>query len=115
MLLTLAPMPDPDVRFDELIATLPPAGRVCASDRRERRLPQGGSALCKNQDPLPHYESGHGLQNPALLKDMNQALEIDLRDDSHCDRNRTGPYPHLSCMKRDDIVDCNLDLSTIMK
>jgi Fur family peroxide stress response transcriptional regulator len=53
----------------------------------------------------------------ALLKEMNQVLEIDLRDDSHYDGNRPGPHPHLICMKCNQIVDgdLDLDLSSVRK
>jgi len=53
----------------------------------------------------------------ALLKEMNQVLEIDLRDDSHYDGNRPQPHPHLICMQCNEIVDGDfeLDLSSIRK
>ncbi len=46
----------------------------------------------------------------ALLKDMDQVLEIDLRDDRHYDGNRPGPHPHLICMKCGRIVDGDLEI-----
>ena len=46
----------------------------------------------------------------ALLKEMNQVLEIDLRDDSHYDGNRPQPHPHLICMKCNKIVDGEVSL-----
>jgi Fur family peroxide stress response transcriptional regulator len=41
----------------------------------------------------------------SLLKEMNQVMEIDLRDDSHYDGNRPEPHPHLICIKCNKIVD----------
>ena len=51
----------------------------------------------------------------ALLKEMGQVLEIDLRDDSHYDGNRPHPHPHLICMNCNKIVDGNfeIELSTV--
>ena len=46
----------------------------------------------------------------ALLKEMGQVLEIDLRDDSHYDGNRPHPHPHLICMNCNKIVDGNLEI-----
>jgi len=53
----------------------------------------------------------------ALLKEMNQVLEIDLREDSHYDGNRPEPHPHLICMKCNKIVDgeVSLDQESIKK
>jgi len=45
-----------------------------------------------------------------LLKEMNQVLEIDLRDDSHYDGKRPEPHPHLICLKCNKIVDGDLSL-----
>jgi len=41
----------------------------------------------------------------ALLKEMNQVLEIDLRAGSRYDGNRPQPHPHLICLKCNKIVD----------
>jgi Fur family peroxide stress response transcriptional regulator len=47
----------------------------------------------------------------ALLKEINQVFEIDLRGDSHYDGNRPDPHPHLVCMQCGKIVDGELDLT----
>jgi Fur family peroxide stress response transcriptional regulator len=47
----------------------------------------------------------------ALLKDMNQVLEIDLRDDSHYDGNHPAPHPHLVCMRCNKIADGDMELA----
>lgn len=46
----------------------------------------------------------------ALLKEMDQVLEIDLHDDSHYDGNDPNPHPHLICINCGRIVDGSLDL-----
>jgi Fur family transcriptional regulator, peroxide stress response regulator len=53
----------------------------------------------------------------ALLKEMNQVLKIDLRDDSHYDGNRSNPRSHLICLRCHKIVDEDLefDLSSIRR
>jgi Fur family transcriptional regulator, peroxide stress response regulator len=53
----------------------------------------------------------------ALLKEMNQVLEIDLHGDSHYDGNRPDPHPHLVCTKCGRILDgaYELDSAVISK
>jgi Fur family peroxide stress response transcriptional regulator len=46
----------------------------------------------------------------ALLKEMNQVLEIHLRDDSHYDGNRPQPHPHLICINCNKIIDAEVSL-----
>ena len=46
----------------------------------------------------------------SLLKEMNQVLEIDLRDDSHYDGNRPDPHPHLICINCNKIIDGEVSL-----
>ena len=52
-----------------------------------------------------------------LLKEINQVLEIDLRDDSHYDGNRPEPHPHLICVNCNKIIDGELsfDQESIQK
>ena len=47
----------------------------------------------------------------ALLKDMEQVLEIGLRDDSRYDGHRPSPHSHLVCTNCNKIVDGELDLA----
>ena len=49
----------------------------------------------------------------ALLKEIGQVLEIDLRDDSHYDGNRPQPHPHLICTECKAISDVKADLEHI--
>ncbi len=41
----------------------------------------------------------------ALLKEVNQVLEIDLKDDNHYDGNRPEPHSHLICIRCKKIID----------
>jgi len=49
----------------------------------------------------------------ALLKEMGQVLEINLRDDSHYDGNRPQPHPHLICIRCNKIVDGEFALDQV--
>jgi Fur family peroxide stress response transcriptional regulator len=118
-------MPDPDTRFNELITAL---------KRREFRLtpqrvelvrliatsenhPSAAQLYAIIRKKFPTMSQATVYKTLALLKDMDQVLEIDLRDDSHYDGNRPNPHPHLICTKCNKIVDVDLDLdlSTIRK
>lgn len=46
----------------------------------------------------------------AMLKEMNQVLEIDLHGDSHYDGNRPEPHPHLVCIKCGRIMDGDYEM-----
>jgi Fur family peroxide stress response transcriptional regulator len=46
----------------------------------------------------------------ALLKELGQLFEIDLRDDSHYDGNRPQPHRHWICVKCNEIVDGQVPL-----
>ncbi len=48
----------------------------------------------------------------ALLKEIGQVLEINLRDDSHYDGNRPDPHAHLICTNCNKIVDGEVDIDT---
>ena len=118
-------MPDPRVRFDELIATLKERNFRLTPQRVELvRLiatseghPSAAQLFAKIKTRFPTMSHATVYKTLALLKEMNQVLEIDLRDDSHYDGNRPSPHPHLICMKCNKIVDgdLELDLSSIRK
>lgn len=48
----------------------------------------------------------------AVLKDLNQVLEIDLHGDSHYDGNRPEEHAHLICLSCKKIIDGDLNLGT---
>jgi Fur family transcriptional regulator, peroxide stress response regulator len=111
-------MPDPEVRFDELIAALKERNFRLTPQRVELvRLiaaseghPAAAQFYGKIKLRFPTMSHATVYKTLALLKEMNQVLEIDLRDDSHYDGNRPAPHPHLICTKCGRIADGDLDL-----
>jgi Fur family peroxide stress response transcriptional regulator len=111
-------MPDPKVRFDELITTLRERDFRLTPQRVELvRLiaaseghPSASQLYAKIRNLFPTISQATVYKTLALLKEMNQVLEIDLRDDSRYDGNRPDPHPHLICMKCNKIVDGDLDI-----
>ena len=118
-------MPDPKVRFDELIATLKERNFRLTPQRVELvRLiaaseghPSAAQLYVKIKTQFSTMSQATVYKTLALLKEMNQVLEIDLRDDSHYDGNRLQPHSHLICMRCSQIVDgdLELDLTSIKK
>jgi Fur family peroxide stress response transcriptional regulator len=118
-------MSDPKVRFNELIAALKERNFRLTPQRVELvRLiatseghPSAAQLYAKIKIQFPTMSHATVYKTLALLKEMNQVLEIDLRDDSHYDGNRPGPHPHLICMKCNKIVDgeMELDPSTVKR
>jgi len=118
-------MPDPEVRFDELITALKERDFRLTPQRVELvRLiasseghPSAAQLYAKIKTRFPTMSHATVYKTLALLKEMNQVLEIDLRDDSHYDGNRISPHPHLICIKCNKIVDgdLELDFSTVRK
>jgi Fur family transcriptional regulator, peroxide stress response regulator len=118
-------MPDPNVRFDELITALKERHFRLTPQRVELvRLiaaseghPSATQLYAKIRTRFPTMSHATVYKTLALLKEINQVLEIDLRDDSHYDGNRPAPHSHLICMKCNRIVDGDLefDRASIMK
>jgi Fur family peroxide stress response transcriptional regulator len=118
-------MSDPKVRFDELITALRERDFRLTPQRVELvRLiavseghPSASQLYAKIRTQFPTMSNATVYKTLALLKEMNQVLEIDLRDDSRYDGNRPDPHPHLICTKCNKIVDgdLELDLSFIKK
>ena len=106
-------MTDPDVRFDQLIAALKERDFRLTPQRVELvRLiavseghPSANQLYTKIQRQFPTMSRATVYKTLALLKEINQVLEIDLRDDSHYDGNRPQPHPHLICMNCNKIID----------
>ncbi len=111
-------MTDPRVRFDELIAALRERDFRLTPQRVELvRLiaaseghPSAAQLYARIRTQFPTMSQATVYKTLALLKEMNQVLEIDLRGDSHYDGNRPHPHPHLICMQCGKIVDGDLDL-----
>ncbi len=106
-------MTDPDVRFNQLIAALKDRDFRLTPQRLELvRLiaaseghPSANQFYEKIKERFPTMSHATVYKTLAMLKEMNQVLEIDLREDSHYDGNRPQPHPHLICMKCNQIVD----------
>ena len=111
-------MTDPQARFYELLALLKELDYRLTPQRVELvRLiaaseghPSAAQLYAKIKVQFPTMSPATVYKTLALLKDMNQVLEIDLRDDSHYDGNRPQPHPHLICLKCNQIIDGEVSL-----
>jgi Fur family transcriptional regulator, peroxide stress response regulator len=118
-------MPDPEARFDELIAALKERDFRLTPQRVELvRLiatseghPSAAQLFARIKRQFPTMSPATVYKTLALLKDIGQVLEIDLRDDSHYDGNRPYPHPHLICIQCNKIIDgeADFDPSAIRK
>jgi Fur family peroxide stress response transcriptional regulator len=112
-------MPDPKVRFNELIAALKERDFRLTPQRVELvRLiasseghPSAAQLYAKIKTQFPTMSHATVYKTLALLKEMGQVLEIDLRDDSHYDGNHPAPHPHLVCMRCNKIADGDMELA----
>ena len=115
-------MIDIQLRFNELITVLKQHNYRMTPQRMELiRLiasseghPSATQLHEKIKIQFPTMSHATVYKTLALLKEMNQVLEIDLRDDSHYDGNRPDPHPHLICMKCNKIVDGDIELDKEM-
>ena len=106
-------MPDPQARFDELIAALKEHDFRLTPQRVELvRLiavseghPSAAQLYEQIKRKFPTMSPATVYKTLALLKELGQVMEIDLRDDSHYDGNRPKPHAHIICMKCNKIVD----------
>jgi Fur family peroxide stress response transcriptional regulator len=111
-------MTDPDARFNQLLAALKERNFRLTPQRVELvRLiavsdghPSAGQLYAKIKRQYPTISQATVYKTLILLKEMNQVLEIALRDDSHYDGNRPQPHPHLICMKCNQINDGEVSL-----
>jgi Fur family peroxide stress response transcriptional regulator len=118
-------MPDPHVRFSELITALKERDFRLTPQRVELvRLiasseghPSAAQLYARIKRQFPTISQATVYKTLALLKELGQVLEIDLRDDSHYDGNRPQPHPHLICTKCNKIVDgeVSIDQESIRK
>jgi Fur family peroxide stress response transcriptional regulator len=112
------PVTDPSARFDQLIAALRERDFRLTPQRVElvRLLavseghPSAGQLYTTVKRRFPTMSHATVYKTLALLKEMDQVLEIDLRDDSHYDGNRPEPHPHLICMTCGRIIDADVSL-----
>jgi Fur family peroxide stress response transcriptional regulator len=116
---------DSNSRFDELISVLRERHYRLTPQRVElvRMIavsvghPSATQLYAKIKRQFPTMSQATVYKTLALLKEMNQVLEIDLRDDRHYDGNRPEPHPHLICLQCNKIIDgeIEIDLSSIKK
>ena len=111
-------MTDPNVRFNELITALKERNFRLTPQRVELvrliSVSEGHPSAAQLYDRIklrfPTMSQATVYKTLGLLKEMNQVLEIDLRDDSHYDGNMPHPHPHLICTKCNRIMDGTLEL-----
>mgnify|MGYP005843524461 FL=1 len=111
-------MTHPDERFNQLIAALKERDFRLTPQRLELvRLiaaseghPSAGQLYATIKRRFPTMSQATVYKTLALLKEINQVLEIDLHGDSHYDGNRPEPHPHLICIRCNKIVDGDLSL-----
>jgi Fur family peroxide stress response transcriptional regulator len=111
-------MTDPDARFDQLIAALKEHDFRLTPQRVELvRLiavsdghPSASQLYAKIKRQFPTMSQATVYKTLAMLKEMNQVLEIDLRDDRHYDGNMPLPHPHLVCTKCNRITDATFEI-----
>ncbi len=112
-------MTDPDLRFTQLINALKERDYRLTPQRVElvRLIAASEGHPSANQfyevikQKFPTMSHATVYKTLALLKEINQVFEIDLRGDSHYDGNRPEPHPHLICTQCGRIVDGELDLA----
>jgi len=108
---------DPDTRFEHLIAKLKERNYRLTPQRVELiRLivvseghPSASQLYAQIKDQFPTLSLATVYKTLDLLKELDEVLEIGLRDDSHYDGNKPYPHPHLICIKCQKIMDGELD------
>ncbi len=118
-------MTDSDVRFNQMIVALKERNFRLTPQRVELvRLiavseghPSASQLFTKIKRQFPTMSHATVYKTLSMLKEMDQVLEIDLRDDSHYDGNRPEPHPHLICVNCNKIIDgeVSLDQESLMK
>jgi Fur family peroxide stress response transcriptional regulator len=111
---------DPNKRFTELITALKKRNYRLTPQRIELvRLiatsedhPSAAQLYARINTRFPTMSQATVYKTLALLKEIGQVLEINLKDDSHYDGNRPDPHAHLICTNCIKIVDGELDIDT---
>jgi Fur family transcriptional regulator, peroxide stress response regulator len=111
-------MPDPQARFEEMITALknrdfrltPQRVELLRMIAASEGHPSATQFFLKIKEKFPTMSHATVYKTLTMLKEMNQVLEIDLRDDSHYDGNRPGAHPHLICTNCNQIVDGELEI-----
>ncbi len=109
-------MNDPQQRFDDLLSVLKGEGFRITPQRLEviRILatsvghPNAAQIYDSIKQQFPTMSQATVYNTIALLKEMNQILEIDLHGDSHYDGNRPEEHAHLICKSCNKIMDAEI-------
>jgi Fur family peroxide stress response transcriptional regulator len=115
-------MPDTKARFDELISALKRRDFRLTPQRVElvrliaasEEHPSAAQLYDRIRHQFPTMSLATVYKTLALLKEMDQVLEIDLGDDRRYDGNRPQPHPHLVCTECNRITDGSLDLDPVL-
>jgi Fur family peroxide stress response transcriptional regulator len=110
-------MTDPQTRFDQLIAKLRESEYRLTPQRMELvRLiaaseghPSASQLYEQIKVQFPTMSLATVYKTLDLLKELGEALEIRLRDDSHYDGRKPYPHPHLICVQCQKIMDGELE------
>ena len=109
-------MNDPEARFDQLIGALK-ARRFRLTPQRVELVrlialsdghPSAGQLYTSIQRQFPTMSHATVYKTLAILKEMDQVLEIDRHGESHYDGNRPEPHPHLICIQCSQIIDADV-------
>jgi Fur family peroxide stress response transcriptional regulator len=107
-----------DARFEQLITALKRRNFRLTPQRVElvrliaasKGHPSAGQFHAAVRRRFPTISPATVYKTLALLKEMNQVLEIDLRGDSRYDGRRPEPHPHLVCVRCGKILDADVPL-----
>lgn len=111
-------MSNMDARFEQLVAALKERNfrltpqrlelvRLIAASEGHPSASQLHSVIKRRFPTMSHATVYKTL---ALLKEMDQVLEIDLHGDSRYDGSRPEPHPHLVCVECGQISDAEVAL-----
>jgi Fur family peroxide stress response transcriptional regulator len=111
-------MPDPEIRYEELITALRERQFRLTPQRMELvRLiaaseghPSAARLYEKVTRKFPTMSLATVYKTLLMLKEIGQVLEVRLQDDSHYDGNRIRSHPHLVCTRCGRITDGKLQL-----
>ena len=114
-------MTDSQIRFEQLITKLKEHEYRLTPQRLELvRLiaaseghPSASQLYDQIKTQFPTMSLATVYKTLDLLKELDEVLEIDLRDDSHYDGNKPYPHPHLICTNCQKIVDGELSTAVV--
>ncbi len=112
-------MPDPTLRFNEMILALQECDYRLTPQRVELvRLiaasdghPSAAQFYAKIKNQFSTMSQATVYKTLTLLKELNQVLEIELHDDRRYDGNRPEPHPHLICLQCNKITDGEIEIN----